>query len=181
MIRIAIVGSHSTGKSTLCRALAEVFRARGLRCHAPPEPISILAAKGTYRDPVQLALSLVAEHFRRFAAPDSDIVLLDRSLLDCQAYLRADDMGGPAVYDLIDALMPSYCARLDLIMYLPIEFAVVPDGRRPLSESYRAGIDAEIKNIAAAQGIAMIEVRGTPAQRLGRAWAAIEERLVVPR
>ena len=76
--------------------------------------------------------------------------------------------------------MPSYCARLDLVVYLPIEFAVVPDVRRPLNESYRAAIDEQIKGIAAAQGLALFEVRGTPEQRLHRVLAAIEECLADP-
>lgn len=177
MFRIAIVGSHSTGKSTLQKDLSDALRERGWNCRVGMEVKEIVGARMTSRDPLQFGLALIAEHFRRLEPDDSHILLLDRSLLDLSVYSRHDNIGGKHVSDLIDALMASYLTRLDILIFLPIEFPLVQDGHRPPSEAYRAKIDKDLREVMAAYHVTPLELKGTPEVRLARAVAEITRRL----
>lgn len=103
-IKIAISGTHSTGKTTLCNELYDIAIESGLNpCLLNEVARTVFAEHGCLpvglpRDEIavvqreiflkQLQLEDVAE------AADYDIIICDRTLMDCVVYARAHGVGG---------------------------------------------------------------------------------------
>ena len=168
-MRIAVSGSHCCGKSTLA---ADFLAAHPEYAHEPEpyewlEEIEPLAGTPSADDFVR-QLAFGVERLRGFA-PGARLIV-EHSPADFIAYLRA--LGA---HDLANGSLPvaeEGLRHLDLIVYVPAEIDV-PDCEDPelrrvadewLGEIY-AGGELELP--------AVIEVRGTPAERL----AAVEKAL----
>ena len=175
MFRIAVIGSHSTGKSTLVRALGKALGARGQRVHVGPEPIRALNRRLVGLDERAKYLALIAEHFRRLFPDGAEIGVYDRSLLDLAVYLRNENPRDQVLAELVQALMPGYLALIDLVLILPPEIALEPDDRRPQSEAYRRKIDRDLRALAARHAVALTELSGAPEERVAQALAALNQ------
>lgn len=175
MLRIAVIGSHSTGKSTLVRALGEALGARGRRVHVGPEPIRALNRRLVGLDEHAKYLALIAEHFRRLFPDGAEIGVYDRSLLDLAVYLKNENPRDQVLAELVQALLPGYLALIDLVLILPPEIALEPDDRRPQSEAYRRKIDRDLRTLAARHAVALTELSGAPDQRVAQALAVLDQ------
>src|SRR5919108_3999256 len=149
MPRIAIVGSFSTGKTTLAEAAAEPLGLPLL-----PEVAREVAAEGFKLDKDatpevetliflrQYRNEMIHEHF-----------VGDRSLLDAMAYAGwvLDNQPRRKENALWDACVEIAEHRLRTqythVFYLPIEFDIVPDGLRPLDPDFQADIDRRMVHL----------------------------------
>jgi hypothetical protein len=116
---------------------------------------------------------------RELEIPLKDITISDRSTYDQLAYVTYAYLRGRI--DLNDFMtlrqrLMDWGALYDLIVYLPIEFPLVPDGVRSLDESYREDIDRLIRDIldANVEEGRMITLTGDVTTRLN----ALKERIL---
>lgn len=170
-MRIAVSGSHGTGKSTLVRELAQ--RLSGFT--ALDEPYYLLADEGhAFGDPptgddfellfdrsIALLSELSAEH-----------VLFDRCPADYLAYLTALRPG--AVMSDRVAETAAALTTLDLIVFVPIEIPDRTAGRE--APRLRRRVDEILGAMLIDRGwgfdVPVLEVRGTVSERVEqvRAW-----------
>ena len=177
MIRIAVCGSHSTGKTTLLDGLAAELSKQGIRNRIAPEPIRALEGRLAGASLTDRYLLLVGEHLRRLDTETCDALLLDRTLMDLRVYLGFEQQPPPALTEMVDELLRWYVGRIDLWFYLPIEIPLVPDGRRPPGEAHRRDVDASLCRLAKTLGLPLVEIRGGPAQRVAMVLKHLEGRL----
>jgi nicotinamide riboside kinase len=185
--RIALTGSHGTGKTTLANALVGHLTAAGTTATSVPEvPRQVCTAAG---DPEffrreknslvrQLTLLFGQPVFeRRAEAEGPDVVVCDRTALDHWAYtiaLFSDELRRESLDQVLAAFICSYMPSYDLIAYIPIEFAPVDDGTREGDIAFQQQIDQCIQDLLAKFAIEHIVVRGTVEDRLAQLLAAIE-------
>lgn len=175
-MRIAISGSHATGKSTLIAELA-----RSLPSYVTvEEPYDTLVTLGHAfaERPIPADFEqLVLESCRSLTRRKARHVLFDRCAADYYAYLLTIDAGSVVTdtalfHDVADAM-----ARLDLVVFVPVER---PDRIRvDASESpkLRRRVDESLREMFAADawglGIPTLEVTGTPVERSAQVLAYI--------
>jgi predicted ATPase len=165
MIRIAVSGSHGVGKTTLVDRLGKALSARGIHCAIATEPIRKIAADARPDDPRSNSLRLIEEHFHRLDQPGYDCCIYDRTLLDMLAYLRISDYRSEYMESMVFELLRWHWKYFDAYIYLPIEFALAPEGVKARNERHRQEIDAGLRTLAEQTGIDMIEVRGSVESR----------------
>jgi GTPase SAR1 family protein len=145
-VKIAFIGTHGVGKTTLCYDLAgrlkrqdrivdlvqEVARA----CPLPINRDTTLQAQAWILH-TQIAHEIAA-------AAQGGIVICDRSVLDNYAYL-VHQAGRRAEYDL---LVGEWVRTYDRLFKVPIIDAPTFDGRRDTSQTFQQAIDSTIDALA---------------------------------
>ncbi|MGV3523243.1 MAG: ATP-binding protein [Candidatus Sericytochromatia bacterium] len=164
-MRIAITGSHRTGKTTLLAELARLLPDYPLW----PEPYEQLAEEGYLFSAAPSLQDFEAQLERALAnLCDSEAnALFDRCPLDLLAYLLCHGESGHFV--LADWILPiqNTLNQLDLIVYVPIE---TPD-RIHLAASqdadFRAEVDEQLRELLRSWSLPQVlEVRGDLASRM---------------
>lgn len=150
-MKIALIGSHGTGKTTLCYDLAarlkrqdlsvEIVREVARRCPLPLNRQTTLAAQQWILHQ-QIADEIAATDQYR-------IVLCDRSILDNYAYLVA--RLGPR--DELEPLVAEWLRSYDGLFKVPVLQPPRFDGTRDLSEAFQAGIDGTIDALLVRFGV----------------------------
>lgn len=168
MPRIAIVGSFSTGKTTLAETAAPILELPLL-----PEVAREVAAMGFKLDkdatPETEALIFLKQYRNEMTHAD---FIGDRSLIDVMTYAGwvLDHQQRRKEFALWDECLE--IARHHLrsqythVFYLPIEFDIVPDGLRPLDPDFQADIDRRMLAILEENSIDYEPLRGTVDERL---------------
>jgi nicotinamide riboside kinase len=142
--KIAFIGSHGVGKTTLVYGLAARLKARDFplevvvevarRCPLPLNEETSLAAQSWILH-TQIADELAAE--ARYP-----VVLCDRSVLDNYAYLLLASGARPELETLIEHWMGSY----DLLVHVPIlSEDVLADGVRSTDRGFRAAVERRLQ------------------------------------
>jgi len=141
-VKIALIGSHGTGKTTLCFDLAarlqrmdypvEIVREVARRCPMPLNRNTTLDAQRWILHQ-QIADELAAS--ARFPA-----VICDRSVLDNYAYLVV----GLGRREELEPMVADWLRTYDALFKVPILHAPSFDGTRDLSEEFQAEIDRQI-------------------------------------
>ncbi len=166
--RIAIVGSFSTGKTTLAEALA-----RHLELPLLPE---------TAREVVELGFKLDKD-----ATPETETLIFlkqynnelstdefvgDRSLIDVMAYAGWVMDNQPrrkesALWDECVKLAERRLrANYSHVFYLPIEFPIVLDGLRPDDPAFQEEIDQRVIRLLKSHDIDYDTVKGSVEERM---------------
>lgn len=150
-MKIALIGSHGTGKTTLCYDLAarlkrqdqsvEIVREVARRCPLPLNRQTTLAAQEWILHQ-QIADEIAASD--RYA-----VVLCDRSILDNYAYLVA--RLGPR--DELEPMVAEWVRTYDALFKVPILQAPRYDGTRDLSEEFQVSIDDQIDTLLVRFGV----------------------------
>jgi hypothetical protein len=160
LMRIAVSGSHSLGKSTL----VDDWVARHPQFIREEEPYRALGLHGPYQilfrdestrlhNGIQLYYSLSRVH--RYAA-QSDEVIFDRAPVDYLAYSQyTADAGSTDIDDaFVTSMTPAVIEsldRLDIIAFVPKSdewpVEMEADGIRPTDHAYRDAVDAVFKQI----------------------------------
>lgn len=168
MTRIAIVGTQSTGKSTLVNKVLEempnintvVEVARD--CPYPlNEETNFKSQEWILREQIR----------REMQHPLNEITLCDRSVYDQAAYVfyaySNENMTDEEAW-ILEELIVSWGYGYDALIYLPIEFELEKDGVRSESEEYRNAIDDIIKQVLQnyVTDERKFEVRGTLEERV---------------
>lgn len=186
--RIALTGSHGTGKTTLANALVADLAAKGLTAASVPEvPREVCTAAG---DPEffrrennsltrQITLLYGQPVFeRRAEASGPSVVVCDRTVLDHWAYttaLFADALRGDGLDKVLASFTSSYMPSYDLIAYVPIEFGPVDDGTREGDVLFQQQIDQRIRDLLGEFAVNHLVVRGSVGERLDQLHTAIKQ------
>lgn len=143
MPRIAIVGSFSTGKTTLAEAAARRFELPLL-----PEVAREVAALGFKLDkdatPEVETLIFLKQLHNELTHPH---FVGDRSLIDVMAYagwVLDNQTRRPETAlweECVNIAQVHLRSQYTHVFYLPIEFPIVPDGLRPLDPGFQREID----------------------------------------
>jgi thymidylate kinase len=177
-MRIAISGTHCSGKSTLVEALSEELP----QYTTVEEPYQLLAEEGYEfaESPSIEDFELQLERSIETLVESGQNVIFDRCPADILGYLLSHT--DAEAFDL-DAWLPrvqTAVRKLDLIVFLPIE---EPDRIvLPLSQDaeYRQRVDEKLQEIILEDPfdfeVDVLEVTGSPQMRVGRVSAHISKR-----
>lgn len=144
--KIAFIGTHGVGKTTLAYGLAARLKRRDInldvvvevarRCPLPLNEGTTLEAQSWILHS-QIADELAAE-------ARSPVVICDRSVLDNYVYLLFARGRQPALEPLIE----SWCTTYDLKIHVPIlrDSEAQPDGVRAIDPAFRRQIDDRLRN-----------------------------------
>ncbi len=138
-LKVAFIGSHGVGKTTLCYGLAARLKARDIslemvhevarRCPLPINEQTSVASQSWILH-TQIAEETVA-------AARYPVVICDRSALDNYVYLMLAAGRQPPLEALVSAWMASY----DLLVLVPITEAPSPDGLRATDPSFQRAVE----------------------------------------
>jgi hypothetical protein len=155
-VKLALVGTHGVGKTTLCFELAARLKRRNLdveivrevarRC---PLPIN---QQTTVRAQEWILLTQMALEIEAAAA--HEIVLCDRSVLDKYCYLVHAAGPQPRWERMLDDWLPTY----NLLVWVPLWSQPSYDGVRAVDPGFQRRIDGLLG--------AMVEVRSLAPLRL---------------
>jgi GTPase SAR1 family protein len=145
-LKIAFIGSHGVGKTTLCYDLAarlkrqdravDLVKEVARRCPLPINRDTTLSAQAWILH-TQIADEIAA-------AAQNDVVICDRSVLDNYAYL-VNQVGRLPAYD---ALVREWVASYDALFKVPIVDPPTFDGQRDVSQTFQRDIDGVIDRLA---------------------------------
>jgi len=168
LLRIGIVGTHSTGKTTLARCLVEKLNNEGQRVLLIKEQVRSVAADLSIQNVEEVArrgpkwFSLFQwEILRRqinseqYAVKNGYSFVSDRTTLDNLAYYMLGNSGdSKAVRKMYEGIALKNMKRgYDLILYLPPVIPLEGDGFRQTDEEFRDKIDRAIRRLIALHGI----------------------------
>jgi nicotinamide riboside kinase len=167
-MKIAFVGSFSTGKTTLANLFAREWELPLL-----PEVAREVVALGFPLDQTATAETETLIFLKQWRAEEThDAFVADRSIYDVLAYAdwvmehnrepRKEDhlwMESRAIATL------DLRARYDEVFYLPIEFPIVLDGLRPDDTGFQADIDRRIRALLEGADVAFHSLSGTVEER----------------
>ncbi len=144
-LKIAFVGTHGVGKTTLCYELAawmkkrearvDMVREVARRCPLPINRETTLDAQSW------ILHTQIAEEIH--LAAEQDVVICDRSVLDNYAYLVHRVTPPPA----LDALIGQWMRTYTHLFKVPIVDAPTFDGTRDMGRAFREGIDREVEQL----------------------------------
>ena len=153
-LKIAFVGTHGVGKTTLCFDLAsqlkrldlgvELVKEVARRC---PLPIN---EQTTPDAQAWILHTQIAEEME--AAALYEVVVCDRSVLDNYAYLVARLGRRPD----LDPMVGSWIRTYDALFKVPVLNAPSFDGTRAVSPAFQLEIDAVIDDLVTAFGVDVI-------------------------
>ncbi len=166
--RIAIVGSFSTGKTTLAEVVA-----RHLELPLLPETARQVIELGFKLDkgatPETETLIFLKQYNNELS---TDEFVGDRSLIDVMAYAGwvLDNQPRSKETALWDECVKLAERRLrsnySHVFYLPIEFPIVLDGLRPDDPEFQAEIDDRLLRILRSHDIDYITLKGSVEERM---------------
>ncbi len=144
-LKIAFVGTHGVGKTTLCYELAAHLKKRELRvdmvrevARRCPLPIN----RDTTRDAQAWILhEQIADEIH--LANREDVVICDRSVLDNYAYLVHRLGPDPVLDPLVQAWMRTYTHLFKVPIVSPPAF----DGTRDTSRVFQEAIDVQVEEL----------------------------------
>jgi thymidylate kinase len=138
-LKIAFIGSHGVGKTTLCYDLAGI-----LKKHMPAVGIVMEVARSCplpiNRDTTFSAQSWIlhTQIAREIVETDQNqAVVCDRAALDNYAYMVSATGGHPVLDDLVTYWMGTY----DYLFKVPITFSLRRDGIRDVDREFQKEID----------------------------------------
>jgi len=146
-VKVAFIGSHGVGKTTLCYDLAGALKREGVHvdmvkevARLSPLPIN---RKTSLEAQTWILMTQVAEEIR--SAAYNEVVVCDRSALDNYAYM-ALACGRQKPYERFVAhWMKSY----DLLFKVPILGTPAADGIRDTDEFFMRSIDGLVDTLLA--------------------------------
>jgi nicotinamide riboside kinase len=153
-MKIAFIGTHGVGKTTLCYDLAAALKKRDLsvelvrevarECPLPINRETTLKAQAWILH-TQIAWELQAE-------AKADVVFCDRAVLDNFCYMRRAFAGAPDEA-VLEALARSWTTTYDALFKVPIVGDPRFDGVRDTDLAFQREIDESIGQTLAAWGV----------------------------
>jgi nicotinamide riboside kinase len=141
-LKIAFIGTHGVGKTTLCYDLAALLKRLGWNADVVKEvarqsPLPI--NRQTSLDAqTWILMTQVAEEIR--SGSRHDAVVCDRSVLDNYAYMALACGRQPALEPFIESWMRTY----DVLFKVPICGMVTPDGVRDTDAGFLEAVDRQV-------------------------------------
>lgn len=143
MIKVALVGTHGVGKTTMAYELAGIIKRKGRSveliteiARECPFPLNDLGTSQAYQWIIARQVQLEIEK-----SPRAEILICDRSVLDNFAYYvrRCGRSGQEA--KALEAYCRSWMKTYDLLVRLPIAREIEPDGFRSIDPAFQREID----------------------------------------
>lgn len=154
--KIAFIGSHGVGKTTLCYGLAARLKRRDVAldivhevARRSPLPINEATTATAQR---WILLTQIAEEL--VACARYPVVLCDRSVLDNYVYLLLAAGTDADFEPLVERWLASY----DLLIYVPILETPSPDGVRAADPGFQRAVDRRLTAELAARGLAVLRL-----------------------
>jgi nicotinamide riboside kinase len=175
-MKIAFIGTHGVGKTTLCYELAARLKKQSLDCEivkevarACPLPINretnLLAQLWILHTQIAQEVEMVGKH---------QVVVCDRAVVDNYAYMIHAAGEQPTAARLVREWIESY----DLLLRVPAGHGPAQaDGVRDVDSDFQTAIDRRILLLLAEWKIAHLDLEGIPRKR----WIAVAERAVTAR
>ena len=167
-MKIAFVGSFSTGKTTLANLFAREWGYPLL-----PEVAREVVALGFPLDQSATAETETLIFLKQWRAEASHgHFVADRSIYDVLAYadwvMEHNDPGrkeNHLWYESREIALLDLRARYDSVFYLPIEFPIVLDGLRPDDTAFQADIDRRIRDLLEQEDVTFHSLSGSVEDR----------------
>jgi len=173
MVKIAFIGTHGVGKTTLCYDLGAILKKRGLHvdlvkevARLSPLPIN---RQTSLEAQMWILATQIAEEVR--SAAHHEVVVCDRSVLDNYAYLVFAAGKQRWLEPLVNRWMRTY----DLLFKVPISGTASADGIRDTDEFFMRQIDRLVDELVEDRGLTCDRL---PEGRRGE-WAEIVKERVV--
>ena len=154
--KIAFIGTHGVGKTTLCYGLAARLKARDIaldvvgevarRCPLPINRGTTLAAQAW------ILHTQIAEELN--AAERYDLVICDRSVLDNYVYLLIS--AGRQKH--LEALIDHWTATYDLLVHVPIVDEIRADGLRSTDPGFQSAVEKRLMQELGQRGLGYMEL-----------------------
>jgi len=146
-MKIAFIGTHGVGKTTLCYELAGVLKRQGIHvdivkevARLSPLPINRQTSLDAQ---TWILMTQVAEEIR--SAAHHQVVVCDRSVLDNYAYMVLACGRQTAIERFVAHWMKTY----DLLFKVPMSGAASADGVRDTDEFFMRSIDELVDTLLA--------------------------------
>ncbi|MEE8523311.1 MAG: ATP-binding protein [Thermoanaerobaculia bacterium] len=156
--KIAFIGSHGVGKTTLCYGLAarlkrldvslDVVHEIARRCPLAINRETTVSAQAWILH-TQIAEELVASSL-------NEMVICDRSVLDNFVYLLLAAGPQPALEELVHTWIASY----DLLIQVPIYEAPRPDGLRSTDPGFQKAVHDRLQDELARRQLGCLDLAG---------------------
>ncbi len=146
-MKLAFIGTHGVGKTTLCYDLASVLKRQGLNIDVVKEVARLsplpINRKTSLEAQLWILMSQVAEEIRSSA--QHEVVICDRSVLDNYAYMTFACGRQRPIERFVDYWLKSY----DLLFKVPISGTAAADGVRDTDEFFMRAIDQLVDTLLA--------------------------------
>lgn len=153
MLKIACIGAHGTGKTTLMSLLEARLLLEGhtvTRVSSVTRDLKNLGIdfSETNNDLSQI-LSFSAHYIRlKHFASEFDFLLSDRSVFDDLAYIRTDSRFDRDLGDRLTRwIFSSFSDFWDIVFYLPIKTEIEDDDVRSVKRSYQYAVDYQVQQL----------------------------------
>ena len=172
-LKVAVSGSHGTGKTTLLDALQRHNPTNVQVLPETPRLLIELAGDSTYlRREKNTLINEIAIIPRQMAletriSVDTDLIICDRTVADDWAYtslLFPDELRSPAVM-LTARTVRDWLKSYDRIFLLRPELPLVDDGTREDSSAFQSEVDAFLDRYYAEAGVPVISLAGSLEER----------------
>jgi thymidylate kinase len=145
-MKVAFIGTHGVGKTTLCYDLAALLKRRDLSVDVVKEVARVcplpINRQTSLDAQTWILMTQVAEEIR--SASQHQVVVCDRSVLDNCAYLALACGRQKAIERFVDHWMKTY----DLLFKVPMsEGTVSADGVRDTDEFFMRSIDQLVDSL----------------------------------
>ena len=175
-VKVAFVGSFSTGKTTLANLFAREWDYPLL-----PEVARQVVELGFALDMSATAETETLIFLKQWRAEAShERFVADRSIYDILAYadwvMEHNDptrKENHLWYEAREIALFDLRARYDHVFYLPIEFPIVLDGLRPDDTAFQADIDRRMRHLLDAADVSYRSLTGSVASRQEQVRAAV--------
>ena len=175
-MKVAFVGSFSTGKTTLANLFAREWDYPLL-----PEVARQVVELGFALDQSATAETETLIFLKQWRAEAShERFVADRSIYDVLAYAEwvmehndATRKENHLWYESREIALSDLRARYDHVFYLPIEFPIVLDGLRPDDTGFQADIDRRIRHLLDTGDVSYRTLTGSVVARQDQVRAAV--------
>ncbi|MGH9462979.1 MAG: ATP/GTP-binding protein [Vicinamibacteria bacterium] len=158
-MKIAFIGTHGVGKTTLCYHLAGILKKKrgsvdivkevARACPLPINRQTTLAAQSWILH-TQIAMEIVSQD-------QNDNVICDRSVLDNYAYLVHAEGAQPVLEQLVTYWMETY----DYLFKVPVGLVLQTDGVRDVDAEFQLAIDRLVDRMLQERGLRYYNLSGS--------------------
>ena len=172
--KIAVVGSHGVGKTTLIEEILNRKLFTYDHIHGIPRTIISKGFPMGKSSTVDAYVNYIAAQFKaERAAMDSEnsVLISDRTTLDATAYARVNALlPRPYVPDYFVEMLHEVWLKeallYDIVVFVPVEFPMKSDGIRDEDEKYRTDVGMEIEQLLLTDSIPFIKATGSLDERV---------------
>jgi GTPase SAR1 family protein len=176
--KIAVVGTHGVGKTTLVQAFMQKLAVENISGELAPEMPRVICdlvkdksffrqGNNTVLKQILLIYSQAQIEFQK-SQSSSDIIICDRSILDHWAYTKyffAEILKRDGVLNLYEHFISEFCRTYRKLFYIPIEFPLTDDGIREDDKGFQKAIDEIIFDLLESYALPYSVVRGSVEER----------------